>query len=256
MRRLFSRERFGQTADARGTPAAGFRGRVRVAARAHSAPNLESDEECGPCARRLEQWHGHGIAGTPAMQTERLARMGWTAEQRIRSRPFAVVVLDRRGSSGVLRVAPVSGFGLWLTHSPYVLFGVLLGASVWYVSRRLYGNAGGYIALALYCFSPAVVRSSALWVAPPDIAGAWGTFGAVFTAIAVSHTLYAPREVVLWNWRRIVLAGNFAGAGGGIAVFAGADDSRACGLSCCTWLRHEEQRPWSFCRRRSSPVWQ
>jgi hypothetical protein len=29
----------------------------------------------------------------------------------------------------------------------------------------------------------------------------------VFTAIAVSHTLYAPREVVLWNWRRIVLLG-------------------------------------------------
>src|SRR5437868_5468101 len=39
------------------------------------------------------------------------------------------------------------------------------------------------------------------------VAGAWGTFGAVFTAIAVSHTLYAPREVVLWNWRRIVLLG-------------------------------------------------
>src|SRR4029077_11853972 len=25
--------------------------------------------------------------------------------------------------------------------------------------------------------------------------------------IAVAHTLYAPREVVLWNWRRIVLLG-------------------------------------------------
>jgi hypothetical protein len=44
-------------------------------------------------------------------------------------------------------------------------------------------------------------------VAEPDVAGAWGTFGAVFTAIAVSHTLYAPREVVLWNWRRILLLG-------------------------------------------------
>src|SRR5262249_34223719 len=32
-------------------------------------------------------------------------------------------------------------------------------------------------------------------------------FGAVFTAMAVAHTLYAPREVVLWNWRRIVLLG-------------------------------------------------
>jgi len=31
--------------------------------------------------------------------------------------------------------------------------------------------------------------------------------GAGFTAIAVAHTLYAPREVVLWNGRRIVLLG-------------------------------------------------
>jgi hypothetical protein len=36
---------------------------------------------------------------------------------------------------------------------------------------------------------------------------AWGAFGTIFTAIAVAHTLYAPREVVLWNWRRIVLLG-------------------------------------------------
>ena len=36
---------------------------------------------------------------------------------------------------------------------------------------------------------------------------AWGAFGAIFTAIAVAHTLYAPREVVLWNWRRIMLLG-------------------------------------------------
>jgi hypothetical protein len=73
------------------------------------------------------------------------------------------------------------------------------------VARRLYGNAGGYIALALYCFSPAVIQSSALWFAQPETGAAWGAFGAVFTAIAVAHTLYAPREVVLWNWRRIVL---------------------------------------------------
>ena len=34
-----------------------------------------------------------------------------------------------------------------------------------------------------------------------------GAFGTVFTAIAVAHTLYAPREVVFWNWRRILLLG-------------------------------------------------
>jgi len=95
----------------------------------------------------------------------------------------------------------------WLAPLPYILLGVLLGASVWYVARRLYGNAGGYIALALYCFSPAVIGSSALWFAEPETGAGWGAFGAVFTAIAVAHTLYAPREVVLWNWRRIVLLG-------------------------------------------------
>src|SRR5205823_10511308 len=107
----------------------------------------------------------------------------------------------------VFRLKLDSLAGLWLSRAPYVIIGALLGASVWYVSRRLYGNAGGYIALALYCFSPAVLRNSALWASQPNVTGAWGTFGAVFTAIAVSHTLYAPREVVLWNWRRILLLG-------------------------------------------------
>jgi hypothetical protein len=95
----------------------------------------------------------------------------------------------------------------WLARVPYLGFGVLLGASLWYVARRLYGNAGGYVALTLYCFSPSMIRSSALWLAHPEVGAVWGAFGAVFTAIAVAHTLYAPREVVLWNWRRIVLLG-------------------------------------------------
>jgi len=95
----------------------------------------------------------------------------------------------------------------WSASVPYLAFGLLLGASLWYVARRLFGNAGGYIALALYCFSPGIVRSCALWFAEPEVGAAWGAFGAIFTAIAVAHTLYAPREVVLWNWRRIVLLG-------------------------------------------------
>jgi len=40
-----------------------------------------------------------------------------------------------------------------------------------------------------------------------EMAGVWGAFGAIWTAIAVAHTLYAPREVVLWNWRRTLLLG-------------------------------------------------
>ena len=56
-----------------------------------------------------------------------------------------------------------------------------------------------------YCFSPATVGTAS--EIGPAIVGAWGGFGLIFTSIAVAHTLYAPREVVLWNWRRILLMG-------------------------------------------------
>ncbi|MFZ0420390.1 MAG: hypothetical protein WAM04_19965 [Candidatus Sulfotelmatobacter sp.] len=95
----------------------------------------------------------------------------------------------------------------WLPRLPFLAFGVFLGASLWYVARRLCGNTGGFLALTLYCFSPAMLQATAVWHAEPEILAAWGSFGSIFTAIAVAHTLYAPREVVLWNWRRIVLLG-------------------------------------------------
>lgn len=94
----------------------------------------------------------------------------------------------------------------WQVRAPWLVFGLLLGASIWYVARRLYGNAGGYIALALYCFSPLMIAQAASFYVQPEVTAAWGAFGAIFTAIAVAHTLYAPRRV-LWNWRRILLLG-------------------------------------------------
>jgi hypothetical protein len=93
----------------------------------------------------------------------------------------------------------------WLARAPFLFFGMMLGASVWYVARRLYGNEGGYIALTLYCFSPGIIRAASVWFAEPETGAAWGAFGAIFTSIAVAHTLYVPREVVLWNLRRITL---------------------------------------------------
>src|SRR5579872_5324982 len=43
---------------------------------------------------------------------------------------------------------------------PFLLAGLALGASLWWVTRRLFGNEGGYICLALYCSMPAVVNAS------------------------------------------------------------------------------------------------
>src|SRR5215475_13675539 len=65
---------------------------------------------------------------------------------------------------------------------PFLILGLLRAASLWYVTRRLYGNAGGYVALALYCFSPAIVRSGAFVNAAGPCA--WGFFGGIFSAIA------------------------------------------------------------------------
>ncbi|MGE0405673.1 MAG: hypothetical protein AB7O65_05170 [Candidatus Korobacteraceae bacterium] len=93
----------------------------------------------------------------------------------------------------------------WRVRLPFLLAGVMLGASLWYVSRRLFGNVGGYTALSLYAFAPVLWERAGS--VQPVILAAWGAFGVIFTSMAVAHTLYAPREVVLWNWRRIVLLG-------------------------------------------------
>lgn len=83
---------------------------------------------------------------------------------------------------------------------PFMLAGLALGASLWWVTRRLFGNEGGYISLALYCGMPAVVRAST--VPNNEMLAALGMFSAIYTAIGVGHALQGPRS----KWRpRIVL---------------------------------------------------
>jgi hypothetical protein len=161
----------------------------------------------------MRQWHGGEVAGTPSQ--ERLEAASSPPGEIVSNQgydPDHSPVWYLLASSAFTYSRDASEIGSvrywgWLARFPYLVCGLLLGASLWYVSRRLYGNAGGYIALTLYCFSPAAIRGSTLWFAEPEMAAAWGAFGAVFTSIAVAHTLYAPREVVLWNWRRILLLG-------------------------------------------------
>lgn len=161
----------------------------------------------------LQQWTGQSVAGTPSV--ERLEAGTPTPPEIDHNEGYdanhsplwyLLASLPLLSWTGTSEAGSFHYWG-WLARLPYLIFGVLLGASLWYVARRLYGNAGGYIALTLYCFSPAILRSSTLYSVPPEIGAAWGAFGTVFTAIAVAHTLYAPREVVIWNWRRILLLG-------------------------------------------------
>lgn len=89
---------------------------------------------------------------------------------------------------------------LLLLRLPFLFAGCLLGGGLWWVTRRLYGNLGGYTALALYCFCPAVIRAC---VTPnTEVLAALGVFGGVYTSIGVAHAMQGPRR----KWRpRIVL---------------------------------------------------
>jgi len=89
---------------------------------------------------------------------------------------------------------------LLLERLPFLGAGCLLGGGLWWVTRRLYGNLGGYTALALYCFSPAVLRAC---VAPnAEVLAALGVYGGAYTCMGVAHAMQGPRR----KWRpRIVL---------------------------------------------------
>jgi hypothetical protein len=164
----------------------------------------------------LEQWRGGPIAGTPESLRAEAATGLPSAGRAGHLRARDGYDQDRSPLYYLVAAAPLLvGSGSWLpaslqpllAASPNLFFGVMLGGSLWYVARRLYGNAGGYIALALFCFSPAMIVNAAGTHGLGEMGAVWGAFGTVFTAIAVAHTLYAPREVVLWNWRRILLLG-------------------------------------------------
>jgi hypothetical protein len=214
MGQFFTRERFGQPQVLAGLLLLIFLAQCIFLAERGFARVGVTDSEMLRIGQGLAQWHGRCVAGAPCCVVGGLSN-GAAASETANSGAYDPEhsPLWYLAAGGPLLLWPrepqadsVLYWG-WLARAPSFLFGILLGASLWYVARRLYGNMGGYIALMLYCFSPGVIRASAVWFAEPETGAAWGAFGAVFTAIAVAHTLYAPREVVLWNWRRIVLLG-------------------------------------------------
>jgi hypothetical protein len=95
---------------------------------------------------------------------------------------------------------------LLLMRLPFLAGGCLLGGGLWWVTRRLYGNRGGYTALALYCFSPAILKAC---VAPnAEILAALGVYGGVYTCIGVAHAMQGP--VAKWRPRMLLLTAAFA----------------------------------------------
>ena len=89
----------------------------------------------------------------------------------------------------------------WLIRLPFVLFAVWLGGGLWWVARRLFGNEGGALALALYTFCPAIITYA---TAPNnEILALWGLYGLLYTAIGVAHALQGPRRK--WKPRILLL---------------------------------------------------
>jgi hypothetical protein len=218
MRPYFTRERFGRAQFLAGALLLAFLAQAVWLVNAElSTGNLPDINEAVRVGEGWKQWHGRGIAGAPMQKAT-----DQNASDEILLHNFGVEdgAFDAEhspllylGSAAPLLAWPRGmnrdsvAHWRWLTRLPFLACGLFLGASLWYVARRLCGNTGGFIALTFYAFSPLMLQAGAVWHTEPEIAAAWGAFGAIFTAIAVAHTLYAPREVVLWNWRRIVLLG-------------------------------------------------
>ncbi len=212
MARYFTRERFGRPQFFAGLLLLAFLGQAAWLVNGDASLANKAIVREPELVRFMEgagQWHGLRIAGAPyanpsAATTTGVSEDGFDTEHS----PLLALL-----TAAAPMALPYDGwrwdmeYWRWMPRLPFLAVGVLLGASLWYVARRLCGNTGGFIALTLYCFSPAMIQASAVWHTEPEILVAWGSFGTIFTAIAVAHTLYAPREVVLWNWRRIVLLG-------------------------------------------------
>ncbi|SPF34520.1 conserved membrane hypothetical protein [Candidatus Sulfotelmatobacter kueseliae] len=213
MHGFFTRERFGRPQFLAGMLLLAFLGQAVWLVHAELRPGNQLDAtEAFRIGEGLKQWHGQGIAAAPMMDFTsntvqdpfRVEESGFDREHS----PLLYLVSAAPLMAWPHHFDPESAtYWRWLARLPFLACGVFLGASLWYVARRLCGNTGGFVALTFYCFSPSLIQASALWHTEPEIVESWGAFGTIFTAIAVAHTLYAPREVVLWNWRRIVLLG-------------------------------------------------
>jgi hypothetical protein len=91
---------------------------------------------------------------------------------------------------------------LLLLRLPFLFAGCVLGGCIWWVTRRLYGDLGGYTALALYCFCPAILKAC---LSPnPEVLAALGVYGGVYTSIGVAHAMQGP--AARWRPRLVLLA--------------------------------------------------
>jgi Dolichyl-phosphate-mannose-protein mannosyltransferase len=110
------------------------------------------------------------------------------------------IILGQSADTSTWEMRHELSFVRLLLRFPFTIASLLLGGALWWVTRRLFCNPGGFVALAFYCVSPAIVAAS---VRPnAEITTALGVFATIYTAIGVAHAMQGPRR----KWRpRIVL---------------------------------------------------
>lgn len=129
------------------------------------------------------------IAGLP-LTVQRLAMLGADRLRKPENRLYAGGTLN--GSTWETRHEISLSQVKYLMHLPFIFFAIWLGGGLWWVSRRLFGNEGGFLSLGLYCFCPEVVRYS---VTPNnDVLAMWGLYGLIYAAIGVAHAMQGPRR--------------------------------------------------------------
>jgi hypothetical protein len=127
------------------------------------------------------------VAGLP-LTAERLVLLGADRLRKSENRLYAAGTLN--GSTWEAR-HEISGVK-YLMHVPFILFSVWLGGGLWWVCRRLFGNEGGFFALALYCFCPTVIRYAVM--PNNEVLSMWGLYGLVYAAMGVAHAMQGPRR--------------------------------------------------------------
>jgi hypothetical protein len=149
----------------------------------------------------------------------------------------------RKEEDRVMQTGPGAGgeVNIWelrhqLTHIslllrlPFLAAGCLLGGCLWWVTRRLFGNRAGYMALGLYCFSPAILRACA---APnAEVLAGLGVFGGIYTCIGVAHAMQGPRRK--WRPRILLLTAIFAVAAASHIVALPL--AALCGILAMLWV--------------------
>lgn len=119
---------------------------------------------------------------------------------------------------------------LLLLRLPFLAGGCVLGGCLWWVTRRLYGDLGGYTALALYCFSPAILKAC---LSPnAEVLAALGIYGGVYTCIGVAHAMQGPRRK--WRPRIVLLTAIFGVAAA--AHIAALPVAALLGLAAMLWV--------------------